>query len=117
MSHTAIEAPDIAAQPSSTGRRLRVLQVVTSSIGGSGEHVLNLTRGLQASGQDCTLAFGPGEPLDDAFAAAGARLVHLRMRRTVHLPALAADTVTLCRLMRRERFDVVHLHLSLAGLA
>jgi glycosyltransferase involved in cell wall biosynthesis len=98
------------------GCPLRVLQVVTSSIGGSADHVLNLTIGLQASGHECTLAYGPGEPLDDAFAATGARLVHLRMRRAMDLPALAADAMTLYRLIRREQFDVVHLHLSFPGL-
>jgi glycosyltransferase involved in cell wall biosynthesis len=97
-------------------RPLRVLQVITSSIGGAADHVMSLTAGLTALGHDCTLAFGPGEPLDDAFAATGARLVHLRMRRGIDPGALAADTVTLYRLMRREPFDVVHLHLSFPGL-
>jgi glycosyltransferase involved in cell wall biosynthesis len=97
-------------------RPLRVLQVITSSIGGSGEHVLHLTRGLQARGHACTLAFGPGEPLDEEFAATGARLAPLRMRRAIDPAALAADTIALYRLMRREPFDIVHLHLSFAGL-
>src|SRR5438045_67241 len=94
----------VVGGPSSVfGPPLRILQVVTSSIGGAAEHVLSLTGGLQARGHDCTLAFAPGEPLDGAFAATGARLVHLRMRRTVDLPALAADTAALYQLMRRER--------------
>jgi glycosyltransferase involved in cell wall biosynthesis len=116
MSTTPAEDAQVIARRPAPGYPLRVLQVVTSSIGGSADHVLNLTLGLQAGGHECTLAFGPGEPLDEAFAATGARLVHLRMRRALDLPALAADTVTLCRLMRRERFDVIHLHLAFPGL-
>jgi glycosyltransferase involved in cell wall biosynthesis len=96
---------------------LRVLQVITHSFAGAADHVLNLTAGLQARGHDCTLAFTPGGPLDAAFAATGARIVPLRMRRSVHLPFLAADTLTLYRLIRRERFDVVHTHLSFPGIA
>jgi glycosyltransferase involved in cell wall biosynthesis len=96
---------------------LRVLQVITHSFAGAADHVLNLTAGLQARGHDCTLAFTPGGPLDAAFAGTGARTVHLRMRRSVHLPLLAADTLTLYRLMKRERFDVIHTHLSFPGIA
>lgn len=96
---------------------LRVLQVITHSFAGAADHVLNLTAGLQARGHDCTLAFTPGGPLDAAFAGTGARIVPLRMRRSVHLPYLALDTVALYRLIRRERFDVVHTHLSFPGIA
>src|SRR5437870_1980177 len=83
-------ASSVVGRPSSVvgAQRLRVLQVITHSFGGAAEHVLSLTAGLQAHGHNCTLAFAPGEPLDDAFAATGARLVNLRMRRTIDLPAL-----------------------------
>jgi glycosyltransferase involved in cell wall biosynthesis len=117
-SAAAVPIADLSTRTAhaSDSEPLRILQVITSSIGGAAEHVMNLTSGLSRRGHACTLAFGPGEPLDDAFAATGARLVHLRMRRAIDPAALAVDTITLYRLMRRERFDVVHLHLSFPGL-
>lgn len=97
-------------------RRIRVLQVITTTIGGAGEHMLQLSRGLDKNRYDVTVAFAPGMPLDQAFHDAGLRVIPVAMNRSAGLVSSARAFISLVRLMRRERFDIVETHTSVAGV-
>jgi glycosyltransferase involved in cell wall biosynthesis len=97
-------------------RRIRIFQLITTTIGGAGEHMLQLSRGLDRSRFDVTVAFAPGMPLDQAFHDAGLRVVPVPMDRKAGLWSSFRAFVSLVRLMRRERYDIVETHTSVAGL-
>lgn len=98
-------------------RRIRVLQVITSLAGGAGLNAYHLTRYLDRSRFDVDLAFGPGYPLDHQVAADGLTHHVLRWSRKANPFATLLGTQDVVRLLRRERYDIVHAHCSLAGLA
>lgn len=98
-------------------RRLRVLHVITSLAGGAGLHAYQLVRHLDASRFDSHLAFGRGYPLDDRVVAEGLPHFPLGWKRSLDPLATARGTWDLFSILRRERFDIVHAHCSLAGAA
>jgi glycosyltransferase involved in cell wall biosynthesis len=101
---------------SDAGEKIRVLQIVTTTIGGAGEHLLLLSKGLDRNRFEVTVAFSPGMPLDPEFEKAGLRVVHLPMDRSASILTNLKGFFQLLALMRRERFDIVQTHTSVAGL-
>ena len=97
------------------GRRIRVLQVITSLAGGAGLYAYQLTRHLDPSRFDVKLVFGPGYPLDEVVERE--RLPHTKLAWTRRLNPLATlrGTYQLAQILRMQRFDIVHTHCSLAG--
>ena len=101
------------------GEAMRLCQVVEAAAGGTGRHVIELTRGLAARGHELTLVYSPIRV--DALFAAGlstlpARLVPLAMARGVGWNDVGAAR-GLGRLIReRGPFAVVHGHSSKAGM-
>lgn len=97
------------------GRRIRVLQVITSLAGGAGFYAYQLTRHLDPSRFDVKLVFGPGYPLDEVVERE--HLPHTKLAWTRRLDPLATlrGTYQLAQILRRQRFDIVHTHCSLAG--
>lgn len=95
--------------------KVRILQLVTTTIGGAGEHVLLLSKGLDKSQFEVTVAFSPGMPLDQAFYDAGLRVIPIPMRRSGGMVTSLKGFASLLALIRRERFDIVHTHTSVAG--
>jgi glycosyltransferase involved in cell wall biosynthesis len=105
-----------------TGCYMRVLYVVESTIAGVRTHVQNLATGLDRHRFQVVVAcplrrqqsFG-----DDQFVSyltrAGISVVPVAMRRTIDLAGDLAALRQLIGLMRRERFDLIHLHSSKAG--
>lgn len=97
------------------GRRIRVLQVITSLAGGAGLYAYQLTRHLDPGRFDVKLVFGPGYPLDAVVEQE--RLPHAKLAWTRRLNPLAIlrGTYELAQILRMQRFDIVHTHCSLAG--
>lgn len=96
---------------------VKVLHVITRFIAGSGGNTLVSAAGMDPARYECWVAGMPGGPLWEQARAAGVRTVevrHLRERISPWHDLLAI--VELYRLVRRERFTVVHTHCSKAGL-
>jgi len=97
-------------------RRIKVLQLITTTIGGAGEHVLMLASGLDPTQFDVTVGFSPGCPLDHAFYEAGLKIVPIKMQRTGGIMTSIKAYRALRELLHEERFDIVHTHTSVAGV-
>jgi|YNPMSStandDraft_1061717.scaffolds.fasta_scaffold01204_7 glycosyltransferase involved in cell wall biosynthesis len=97
-------------------RRIKVLQLITTTIGGAGEHVLMLASGLDPEQFDVTVGFSPGYPLDHAFYEAGLRIVPIEMQRTGGIMTSIKAYRALRELLHEEHFDIVHTHTSVAGV-
>ena len=97
--------------------RVKVLHVITRFTGGSGGNTLVSALGTDPERYECWVAGMPGGPLWEQAEAGGVRtahVVHMRERISPLHDALAC--LELVRLIRRERFSVVHTHCSKAGL-
>jgi glycosyltransferase involved in cell wall biosynthesis len=97
--------------------KVKVLHVITRFIGGSGGNTLISAAGMDADRYETWVAAMPGGPLWPQAREAGVRTVdvhHMRERISPLHDLLAC--VELVRLIRRERFTVVHTHCSKAGL-
>lgn len=104
------------APPDAADERIRVLHVATTSAGGLGTSLLAIMRALDPQRYRVDVALGLGYPLDSAFEPAGFRLHALRLGRGLHPLQFAGTVVRLTRLMRRERYRLVHVHGSEAGI-
>ena len=97
--------------------RAKVLHVITRFAGGSGGNTLLSATGMDQRRYDVWVAGGPGGPLWERARKAGISTVEIpsiveRISPVHDVRALWALT----RLMRRERFSVVHTHCSKAGV-
>ncbi len=94
-----------------------MLHVITRFIGGSGGNTLLSATGMDPDRYETWVASMPGGPLWQPAQEAGVHtveLAHMRERISPWHDLLAC--VELVRLIRRERFTVVHTHCSKAGL-
>lgn len=97
--------------------RTKVLHVITRFIGGSGGNTLLSAAGMDADRYETWVASMPGGPLWERAETAGVRTVRLRhMRERISPVQDLLACLELVRLIRRERFSVVHTHCSKAGL-
>jgi len=111
----AIPAPDLPQQPAA--RRVKVLHVVTKLRGGGGGNVLLSALGTDPSRYETWVVGADGGPLWERAEAGGVRTVKLRRFREVIAPVDdLVVLVELVRLIRRERFTIVHTHLSKGGV-
>lgn len=96
-------------------RRIRILQVITSLAGGAGLHAYQLARHLDPARFDVKIVFGAGYPLDEVVERE--HLPHAKLAWTRRLNPLATlrGACELAQILRKERFDIVHTHCSLAG--
>jgi glycosyltransferase involved in cell wall biosynthesis len=96
--------------------RIKVLHVITRFIGGSGGNTLLSATGMDRDRYETWVAGMPGGPLWELAELDGVHTVHIRHMRERIAPV---DDLLAClelvRLMRRERFSVVHTHCSKAG--
>ena len=97
------------------GRRIRVLQVITSLAGGAGLYAYQLTRHLDPSRFDVRLVFGPGYPLDAVVKREHLPHTELAWTRQLNPLATLRGMYQLAQILRMQRFDIVHTHCSLAG--
>jgi len=97
--------------------RTKVLHVITRFIGGSGGNTLLSAAGMDQDRYETWVASMPGGPLWAQAEEAGVRTVRVRhMRERIDPWQDLLACLELVRLMRRERFAVVHTHCSKAGL-
>jgi glycosyltransferase involved in cell wall biosynthesis len=101
---------------------MRILHVVEATIAGVRTHVQALATGLDARRFQSVVACPPrrehsfGDEQFVAFLAqAGIPVLPVPMRRSIDPAADIAALRRLVSILRRERFDVVHLHSSKAG--
>jgi glycosyltransferase involved in cell wall biosynthesis len=103
--------------PSPAPRRLKLLHVITRFEAGAGGNTLLSAIGMDRSRYDVWIAGGAGGPLWERAAAAGLK--------TMQLPGFWKEVAPkddlkillgLTRLIRTERFDIVHVHSAKAGV-
>jgi glycosyltransferase involved in cell wall biosynthesis len=97
-----------------------VLRVITRlNVGGPATHVILADRGLRARGWETLLAFGSVEPDEMEIDMADVDVPTARiptMRRAIRPVADLRAAAAIAALIRRHRPDVIHSHLSKAGL-
>jgi glycosyltransferase involved in cell wall biosynthesis len=97
-------------------RPIKVLHVITRFIDGAGGNTLLSAIGADASRYEMWVAGAPGGPLWERAERHGVRTVRLERMREVLSPADDLRVyVALVRLIRRERFAIVHTHSSKGG--
>ena len=97
--------------------KVKVLHVITRFIAGSGGNTLLSAVGMDRDRYEVWVAAMPGGPLWEQAAEAGVHCVDVRhMKETISPKHDLLACLELVRLMRRERFTVVHTHCSKAGL-
>ncbi len=107
-------APALPARP---GRRLRILQVTATSVGGAWFH--DQVTGLARLGHTVHAVLPGAGPLPDQLRASGIRveIIPFLGKRMRQLPPVAAAELRLLRLVRGFRPDVIHAHLPKAVLS
>ncbi|MCS6937502.1 MAG: glycosyltransferase, partial [Candidatus Bipolaricaulota bacterium] len=95
----------------------KILQIVTLSEWGGAQHIVYLLAKSLRSDYEITVACAPGGPLVDRLRAEGIRVVEIpHLCRNPHPIKDLRALWTLYRLMKRERFEIVHTHSTKAGL-
>lgn len=99
-------------------RRIKLFQLITlSELGGAQMVVYHLVSGLDREKYDITVACAPGGELVHRLRVLGVRVMEVAaLKREVAPAADLAALAALYRLMRRERFHIVHCHSSKAGI-
>jgi glycosyltransferase involved in cell wall biosynthesis len=99
------------------GKRVKVLHVITRFVAGAGGNTLLTALGTDRERYEVWVAGAPEGPLWERAEANGIKTV--RMRRFREFLAPLDDLIVLMqliRLMRRERFTIVHTHSSKGGV-
>jgi glycosyltransferase involved in cell wall biosynthesis len=96
--------------------KIKVLHVITRFIAGSGGNTLISAVDIDRDRYETWVAAMPGGPLWEQARDAGVRTVHVEhMRERISPVEDLLACFELVRLIRRERFSVVHTHCSKAG--
>lgn len=101
-------------------RRLKVLEVLEASVGGARKHVLQILHGLDRERFELHLACSAERDpaTSEAIEALRGDGIRVEVVRMLRRPAPFADLAALrrlARLIRGERYDVVHTHCAKAG--
>jgi len=109
-----VSPPALPPEPVRT--QIKVLHVITRFIDGAGGNTLLSVLGADRARYDVWVAGSPGGPLWERVERHGVRTVKLVHLREVVAPLDDLKVLfDLVRLIRRERFSVVHTHSSKAG--
>ncbi|MDX6253797.1 MAG: hypothetical protein QOJ11_131 [Frankiales bacterium] len=104
--------PPAPAQP-----RIKVLHVITRLDAGAGGNTLVSAIGMDRGRYEVWIAGAAGGPLWQDAQRHGIRTVQMTsLRREIAPVADLAALIALVRLIRRERFGIVHLHSAKAGV-
>lgn len=96
-------------------KKIKLLLLTTTTVGGPGQIVLDLSRYLDRDKFDVSVAFGPGYPLDNMFQKEGIKTYHIKMSRGIDPLTNTKGLIQLYRLIKKEGFDIVHTHCSIAS--
>jgi len=104
-----------------SGRGLKVLHVMESTIGGTRRHLTDIARGLNARGVEVHLVVAAERQTDfradlARLADEGCVVTELPMVRAISPLRDPRHLLALERIMRRVRPDIVHTHSSKAGV-
>ncbi|WP_441249437.1 glycosyltransferase [Kitasatospora sp. McL0602] len=110
---TVVSAALLPPQPGPP--RVKVLHVITRFWAGAGGNTLLTAVGTDPETYEVWIAGVPGGGLWERARAAGVRTVEIRGFREVLTPVDVLVLVRLVRLIRRERFTVVHTHSAKGG--
>lgn len=108
-------SPGEALPPQPALPRIKVLHVITRFWAGAGGNTLLSAVGMDAARYEVWVAGVPGGDLWDRARASGVRTVELRGFRHTLTPADLLVLWRLVRLIRRERFTIVHTHSAKGG--
>lgn len=109
-----VELSELPPQPSRA--RVKVLHIITRFVDGSGGNTLLSALGSDQARYDVWIAGAPGGPLWKRAERHGVKTVKvLRLREAVSFGDDLMALLQLVRLIRRERFSVVHTHSTKAG--
>jgi glycosyltransferase involved in cell wall biosynthesis len=101
--------------PEAGGMRL-LLVVTKGSMGGAQRYVASLAEGFQGRGWEVEVAFGVGEGLGAWCSQRGIPVHRAALDNPINPLKDAWATCQLARIMKRGRFDVVHLNSTKAGI-
>ena len=103
-------------------KHIKILHILEASLGGTGRHVCDLLKCLEGDQQFRVTLVYSALRADTRFLSEIARLskgttrlIEISMPREVAPIRDLVPLRQLCRLIRRERFDIVHAHSSKAG--
>jgi glycosyltransferase involved in cell wall biosynthesis len=108
-------APWSALPPRPELPRIKVLHVITRFWAGAGGNTLLSAVGMDPRRYETWVAGCPGGPLWERARRAGVGTVELRGFREVLAPTDLHVLIQLIRLIRRERFTIVHTHSAKGG--
>jgi len=94
---------------------LKIVHVIGMAHGGAGAHVLSLTENCDPRRIETTVVMAKGSPLAAQFRAAKLRTIEFGLDHGGNPVWNAAALGRLTNFLRRERFDLVHTHTSVAG--
>ncbi|WP_448621626.1 glycosyltransferase family 4 protein [Geodermatophilus sp. URMC 65] len=118
------QRPDVGEVTAVAPGRIRVLQLTGITVGGSAEHLLLLSALLPAERFDVRIALSGGGPLDAEIHGTGLPVLdyapsHGRGQFTQASPdgprELLRQFLRIRGHIRRNRYDIVHTHTSVAG--
>jgi glycosyltransferase involved in cell wall biosynthesis len=95
--------------------RIKVLHVITRLVAGAGGNTVLTAEGMDPDRYEVWIAGAPGGALWDRARAAGIRTVEIPGFRHTLTPVDVLVLARFVRLVRRERFTVVHTHSAKGG--
>ncbi|MFZ2198491.1 MAG: glycosyltransferase family 4 protein [Thermodesulfovibrionales bacterium] len=98
------------------GKRIKILHVAATTTGGVGLLLLYLAKGLDKERYDTVVAFGRGYLLDEEFFSSGIKVQTIGTTRGANPVSILKGFFQVYRLIRKEKFDIVHGHTSVGGL-
>jgi glycosyltransferase involved in cell wall biosynthesis len=115
LEHAPRAAPDPGA---GEDRRVRVLHIITEFVvGGAQDNTFLTVEGLDRSRYRVDLMGGAGGSTEERARRVADRLYVLPdITRSFSVPGHARAVAQIARILRRERYDVVHTHSANAGL-
>jgi glycosyltransferase involved in cell wall biosynthesis len=109
--------PGLALPEAPPARRLKLLHVITAFEAGAGGNTLLSAAGMDHASYECWIAGNADGPLWAEAEAAGIHTVRIEgFGKQIALRDDLGVLRRLIRLMRAERFDIVHVHSAKAGV-
>lgn len=97
-------------------QKIKILHVAATSTGGVGQVILDLVKHRNKNTFDTSVAFGAGYWLDREFLTLENQTHILPLTRKISICGAIGSIAFLYRLIKKERYDIVHSHTSIGGL-